>query len=243
MRTITLSLLAGAALAMSSNVATAQNGDDIIKKHIEATGGEKAWAKVNSIKLTGNMNIQGMEVPTSRTIVNNKGMRMDFSIMGMECYVIMTPDAGWMYMPVQPGMEEVKEMPKDQVKQAANKLNVRHSMLCDATQISKASYSGMDTLDKMPCYKVAVTSKDGDESTAYFDTKTYYLVRTEVKVKVKDDEEQEVAMSYSNFQKQPEGIVVPMTETNPMMGGDIVYKSIEINKPVAEDYFKPAKKK
>ncbi len=32
-----------------------------------------------------------------------------------------------------------------------------------------------------------MTDKDGKESTAFFDMATYYLLRTETKVKVQDD--------------------------------------------------------
>jgi len=235
MKRTVLSLLACSMLAIS---ATAQTGDDIIKKHIDAIGGEKAWSKINSIKLIGNMNMQGMEMPTSRTTVHNKGMRMDFSVMGSENYVILTPKEGWMYIPVQ-GMDKPKPMPENQVKLSQSKLDIRNIVIADKSIITKAEYAGMDTIDKVPCFKVNITEKSGDKQVSYFDATTYYLVRTEVKIKPDGGEEQEVAMTFGNFQRQPEGIVVAMTESSPM-GGDFVYKAVEINKPVSDDIFKPA---
>ena len=51
-------------------------------------------------------------------------------------------------------------------------------------------------------------------------------------------EEQEMATDFSNFKKQDIGVVVPMTMTT-QMGGDINFKTIEINKPVDEKVFTP----
>jgi outer membrane lipoprotein-sorting protein len=145
-----------------------------------------------------------------------------------------------MYVPIQPGMDKVKPMPAEMVKSGQGRLNLRHSCLADKSQIAKAAYVGIDTLDKVACYKVAITAKDGKNQTAYFDKSNYYLVRTDIKEKtMEDEEEKEISITYSNFKKQPEGIIIPLTESNPIMGGDLTYTSVEINKPVADDVFKP----
>jgi hypothetical protein len=39
--------------------------------------------------------------------------------------------------------------------------------------------AGTDTVDNVLCYKIEVTSKDGDVRVVYFDSKTYYLVRVD----------------------------------------------------------------
>lgn len=242
MKKYSLSFLTFVLLSASASNVIAQSGDEIIAKHIEAIGGEKNWNKITSMKQTGFMSMQGMEIPTGRTIVDKKGMRMEFSVMGMECYVILANKEGWMYMPIQPGMEKVTPIPEEQIKQSQGRLNIKHTFLADKSFISAAKYLGTDTLDNIACLKVAVSDKDGNDQTAYFDATNYYLVRSEIKVKSNDDE-QELAMTFSNFQKQPEGIVIPMTENNPQMGGDVLYKTIEINKPVSDEAFKPTEPK
>ena len=71
---------------------------------------------------------------------------------------------------------------------------------------------------------------------SYFDKTTYYLLRNETKLKV-DDQEQELATSFANYQKMPEGIVMPMSVT--AQGAEITFKTIEVNKPVDEKLFVP----
>ncbi|GAA4467484.1 hypothetical protein GCM10023093_23500 [Nemorincola caseinilytica] len=242
MKRTTISLAAALLFAASANVAIAQTGDEIITKHIDAIGGEKNWNNVKSMKMIGSTSIQGMEVGMDITIVDQKAMRTNISLMGMEGYVIMTDKEGWMYMPMQPGMDKVTPMPEEQVKSAKGNFSIKSAVMADRTKIAKATYSGKDTLDGVACHKVLVADKEGNEQTAYFDMSTYYLVRAERKVKQKE-EEQEVAISYSNFQKQPEGVVIAMTQSNPMLGGDITFKKVEINKPIPADYFQPSEPK
>ncbi|MBX2905641.1 MAG: hypothetical protein KF744_06350 [Taibaiella sp.] len=226
--------IAIAALVALSFTATAQNGDEIIKKHIDAIGGEANWNKVKSLKLTGTMNMQGMEIPMTRTVVDGKGVRIEFDVMGSSNYMIVTPNGGWSFMPIQ-GMDKPTAMPEEQVKQMAKQLTIKNTVLADRAQIGKAEYAGMDTLEKTPCYKVKITNKDGLSNTCYFDANNYYMVRVETRANV-NGEEQEVGMTFSNFQRQPEGVVLAMTETLPG-GMEQNHKSVEINKPVKDDLF------
>ena len=227
------------AIAISATGLTsafAQTGDEIIQKHIDAIGGTKNWNKIKSMKMVGSMNAQGMEINMTQTVVNEKGMRTDISLMGQNGFMIVTPTAGWMYMPFGGQQTKPEPMPEDQVKMQKGQLNYKNSQLADKAEITKSKLDGKDTVNDVACYKVNVTTKDGSEQSCYFDMKTYYMVRIEKKVKVKE-EETEVAVNYSNFMKQSEGIVMPMTMGTPQ--GDITFKTIEINKPVDDKIFTP----
>jgi len=238
MKAIKLTVLAATMFIAGMTTVKAQNADEIIQKHIDAIGGTSNWDKIKSMKRVGSMSMQGMEIGFTQTVVNDKGMRTDISAMGQNGYVILTPKEGWMYMPFQPGMDKVTPMPAEQIKAAQSQLNVKADQLLDKSAITKAEYVGKDTVNNIGCLKVKITDKDGNEQTAFFDASTYYIVHSERKVKVQD-EEQEVAINFSNFQKQPEGIVIPMTVTSPMGQGDINFKSVEINKTIDDSIFKP----
>lgn len=226
------------ATLLASVSSFAQSGDDIINKHIDAVGGEKKLNAVTTLKVSGKMNVQGMEFPTSRTLANDRGFRMDFSVMGQNCWMLMTPNGGWMYMPIQPGMSDVQEIPAEQVKNSKSRFTVKGSLMADKSIIKKATYVGTETIDNIPCHKVNITGLDGIDQVCYFDTKDYYLIRTEANMTA-GDEEQKMAINYGNFKKLPEGIVIPMKESNPIMGGDFIYTDVEVNKPIADDVFKP----
>ncbi len=235
MKVLKLSMVA-IAIAVTGCTAYAQTADEVIQKHIDAVGGCNAWDKIKSVKLTGSINQGGMELTMAQTIVNDKGSRTDISAMGQNGYMIITPTEGWMYMPFG-GQTKPEPIPMDQLKSQQDKLNFKNSQLVDKGHIAKSSLEGRDTINKTPCFKLKITDKDGSEQTCFIDAKTYYLVRTEMKMNLQGDE-QELSITYSDFKKQPEGITVPMTYGTAQ--GELKFKSIEINKTYSDGLFKPA---
>ncbi len=238
MKIVKLSMLSAMMLIAGFTTVKAQTADEIIQKHIDAIGGTDNWNKITSMKKVGTMTMQGMDLGYTEIIVNAKLYRTDFSVMGMNNYMILTPKEGWAYIPAQ-GMDKVTPVPAEQLKGAEEKMTTKLFMLADKSGIDKSEYVGRDTITNIPCFKVKITGKDGIVQTDYFDAATYYMVRTEMTMKVQDAE-QEVAMSFSDFKKQPEGIVIPMTMTSPLGVGDLTIKSVEINKPIADEAYKPS---
>jgi len=233
------SLAAAAIMLAGATTVNAQTGDEIIQKHIDAIGGN-AWNNVHTLKLNGALSVQGMEIGMSQTVQDNKGMRMDMTIMGNNCYTIITPTEGWMYMPMQPGLDKVTPMSAEDLKGSQYKLNVRGVQIADKAIIEKAEYLGKDSVNGAACYKVKVTEKGGGRKTAYFDTKTYFLVRSEDVIKM-HEQEQELSVDFSDFKKLPEGITLAMVWGTPQ--GDVTIKSVEVNKDYGPDVFKPTEPK
>ena len=225
------------AISLSSFAALrAQTVDEIMDKHLKAIGSKEAWESLKTMKLDGSMSVQGMDIGITQTMALGKAMRTDISVMGMNGYTIVTKTQGWMYMPFQ-GQTKVDTMKPDMVKMAQSQLDIGSKGMFDYKTIGKKTeFLGKDTLNKVVCYKIRFTDKDGNESVSYFDVNTYYILRTETKVK-QDEQEQEVAMGYDNYKKLDGGIVMPMTMSTPQ--GDINFKTIEINKPIADDVFVP----
>jgi hypothetical protein len=230
------------ATAFSFATVKAQTADEVITKHIEAIGGLENWKKVTSLVQTGTMAVQGMNIDVVNTIVHNKGSRQDINIMGMNNYVIITPTAGWSYMPVQQ-KTEVEPMTEEQVKQGQDALDIQGSLVDYKAKGHAVELLGKEDVDGTECFKLKVTKKDGGVETNFIDPKTYYIVKS-TQVKKADGQETEVSYSFSNFTKLPEGIVVPMGMTIPLGPGfnaDFTIAKVEVNKAIDESIFKPAK--
>ena len=230
------------ATALSFATVKAQTADEVITKHIEAIGGLENWKKVTSLVQTGTMAVQGMNIDVVNTIVHNKGSRQDINIMGMNNYVIITPTAGWSYMPVQQ-KTEVEPMTEEQVKQGQDALDIQGSLVDYKAKGHAVELLGKEDVDGTECFKLKVTKKDGGVETNFIDPKTYYIVKS-TQVKKADGQETEVSYSFSNFTKLPEGIVVPMGMTIPLGPGfnaDFTIAKVEVNKAIDESIFKPAK--
>jgi hypothetical protein len=215
----------------------AQTADEIVNKHIEAIGGTDAWKKVNSMVTTGTLKMQGAEIPISLTVLNGKGSRQDITVMGMPGYQIVTPTQGWKFMPFQ-GQKEVEPITADDLKEAQDELDVQGSLVDYKTKGHTVELLGTDDVDGVDAFKLKETLKSGKTQTIFIDPKTYYIIRVISKQKANGNEV-DVTTNVSNYQKLPEGIMVPLSIGLPF--GEMVISKVEINKPIDENIFKPSK--
>ena len=186
------------------------------------------------------MNAGGMEMPVTVTTLNGKASRMEFTINGMTNYTILTPTAGWMYFPIQ-GQTKPEALPEEMVKEQQDELDVMMDPLIDyKAKETKVVYLGKDDVEGTECHKLKVTLKNGKEETLFLDAGNFYCLRSVEKTKA-NGKEVESTTAFGNYQKLPEGIVFPMSiDSN---GGPLTLKTVEINKPVDENIFKPAEDK
>lgn len=217
--------------------AKAQTADEIINKHVEAIGGADAWKKVNSIKQEGNVKVQGADVSVTLTTLNGKGSRQDISLMGMNGFRIVTPAAGWNFMPFQ-GQTQVDPMTEEDLKEAQDDLDAQGKLIGYKEKGTTVELFGKDDVDGTECFKLVATTKVGTKETFYIDPKSSYIIKS-VAVQKANGQEMEVASMYSNYTKLPEGIVIPMSIMLPF--GEMNITKVEVNPAVDEGIFKPAK--
>lgn len=217
--------------------AQAQTADEIVSKHIEAIGGAENWKKVNSFNMEGTLTVQGsIQVDLKQTVLHQKGMRMDFAVMGMNAYQIMTPTAGWNYLPFQ-GMTKAEPMTEEEVKDAADDIDAQGSFLDYKAKGHSIELVGKEDVDGVEAYKVKMKQKGGKEQTFFFDPKTHYIIKM-ISKQTANGKEMEMTATFANYKKIPEGLVLPMNITRPE--GELVISKYEINKPVDESIFKPS---
>lgn len=215
-------------------IAKAQTADEIITKHIEAIGGADAWKKVNSVKMEGTMMVQGATVTMTQTVLHGKGNRQDISVMGMNGFLIVTPTSGWNFMPFN-GQTAPEAMTTEDVAEAQSDLDVQGNLVDYAAKGHTVEFLGKDDVEGTECYKLKVNLKSGKPETMYFDTKSYMLIRT-VAVQKANGQEMEVTTNFSNYEKLPEGILMPKSIGLPF--GEMNITKVTINGPVDESIFK-----
>ena len=226
---IALTLISG------SLTVQAQTADEIISKHIAAIGGEDKWKSLNTIKMTGSMSAQGMEMPLTLTQIHMKASRLDMTIMGTSNYQIVTDKEGWVYFPIQQ-QQKPEPMTADQLKVQQDQLDIQDELIDYKAKGSKVEYLGKDDMEGTEVHKIRLTKKEGKEKTLFFDAASYYILKEVDKVEV-DGKQEEVATVFANYLKLPEGIVFPMTIETPM--GTFNIQTVEINPKVDESIFKP----
>jgi hypothetical protein len=216
-------------------LAQAQTADEIVAKHIAAIGGADSWKKVNSMYQEGSMTVQGTDVAIAMTVLHKKGMRQNISLMGMTGYQIMTPTAGWNFMPFQ-GQQKPEAITADELKENVDELDTQGELIDYKTKGHTVEYLGKDDVEGTEAYKMRITQKSGKVKTFYIDPASNYIIRTVAKQKA-NGQEVEVTTDLSDYKKLPEGIVVPMSVKLPF--GQMKVTKVEVNKPVDENLFKP----
>ena len=88
------------ALVFTGFAVKAQTADEVIDKYIAAIGGKEKWKQIKSIKVEGQVEVQGLEIPFVVQSVNSKGTRMDAEFQGSKFIDITTPAAGWSQNPM-----------------------------------------------------------------------------------------------------------------------------------------------
>jgi hypothetical protein len=222
-------------LLIGSLFAQAQTADEIIDKHLAAIGGADSWKKINTVYQEGGLQVQGADVAINVTVVNGKGMRQNISVMGQTGYQIMTPTAGWNYMPFQ-GQQKPEAVTAEELKENVDELDTQGELVDYKAKGHSVEYLGKDDVEGTEAHKLRITQKGGKVKTIFVDPSTYYIIRTIAKQKA-NGQEVEVITDLSDYKKLPEGIVVPMSIKLPF--GQMKITKVELNKPVDEKIFKP----
>jgi len=218
--------------------AWAQSAEEIVAKHIDAIGGAENWKKVNSIRQEATLSVQGMDIPVVVTLVHNKGSKQEFTVMGMTGYTIITNEGGWSFNPMM-GQSKPEPMTNDMLKYGKDQLDAQGEFLNYKEKGHAIESLGKEDVDGTECFKIKLTRKSGTESVFFIDPKTFYPIRISSKV-VADGQVFESIINLSNYQKLPEGIVVPFTMENSQMPAPITMTKIIVNAPVDEVIFKVA---
>jgi hypothetical protein len=156
--------------------------------------------------------------------------------MGMTGYSIITSDGGWNFSPMA-GQTKPEPITADELKYGKDQLDLQGEFIDYKAKGHSLEVLAKEDVDGTECHVVKINRKSGTESVFYFDPKTFYMIRTKSKV-VANGQEVESVVNMSNFQKLPEGIVMPFTMENSAVPAPITVTKVVINGPVDEATFK-----
>jgi hypothetical protein len=219
-----------------SAMSFAQTADELVSKHISAIGGIENWKKVTSMRQEATLSVQGMDIPVVITAVHNKATKQEYTVMGMTGYSIITADGGWNFNPMQ-GQTKPQPITQDELKYGKDQLDLQGDFVDYKAKGHTIQLLDKEDVEGVECLKLKLVRKSGNESVFFFDPKTFYIVRTSSKISA-NGQEMESVVNLSNYQKLPEGIVVPHTIENSAIPAPITLTKIVINGKVDESVFK-----
>lgn len=216
----------------------AQTADEIINKYFDAVGGRDKIAQIKSVRMENTIEAMGGEGPSTITILNGKGYRIDSEINGNKITQVYTDKGGWAVNPFM-GSTTPQAVPEDVYKQNKERLDVGGPLFNYAAKGSKVVLDGREA----GAYKLKVTTVDSTEMELYIDSATYHLVKLTSSASMMG-QMMEITTTFSDFKKSDFGVVYPYT-TEISFGGqfDITskVKKLDINPEVDPAIFEMPK--
>ncbi|MFN3299783.1 MAG: hypothetical protein B7Y37_03000 [Sphingobacteriia bacterium 28-36-52] len=230
MKKILLSVLVVfAALASVS----AQTADEVINKYVAAIGGADKWSKIQSLKVEGQIEVQGLAIPFTMQAVHMKGMRVDAEFQGNKIIDITTPTKGWSQNPLM-GKSSLEAITADELKTKLDELDVQDEFVNYKEKGSTVEYLGKEEEEGTSYHKVKLTTKNGNEKTYYFDLTTNLIYKEETTVK-QQGQEMKQSVKYLDYKTLENGIKMAFKSDMGMMM--MVTNKVTINPTIDEAIF------
>ncbi len=226
----TLLLVSFAATAFT---AKSQTADEVIDKYITAIGGKENWKKINTMKMDGQVEVQGIEIPFTLQAVHGKGMRTDGEFQGNSFIDITTPTKGWSQNPMA-GKATLQPMSEDELKQKLDELDLQGPFIDYKEKGNTVEFLGKDEEDGNEYYKIKLTTKNNNETTYFFDTKTYLVYKQET-ISKQQGQDMKVVVKSLDYQTVDGGVKMPFKMDQGMMV--LVAKKYTLNGAIDEKIF------
>jgi hypothetical protein len=186
-------------------ISDAQSVDEIVNKHLIAMGGADKIAKLNSVKISAEVEFMNTKMPVTTTIVQNRGFRTETVVQGKMIIQAVGGGKGWMLNPLA-GQTNAVPLPETSVKPLVSQTD-----LTGLYNYKEKGYTltldGEEDLAGAQVYKITAVMKNGVKQVNYISKETFYILKVQASVPV-NGEEIKTENLQSNF-KQVDGVTFP----------------------------------
>ncbi|OSZ77441.1 hypothetical protein CAP36_13730 [Chitinophagaceae bacterium IBVUCB2] len=213
-----------------------QEVDQIVKKHVAAMGGQQKLDSLNTLTIEGTFRIEAYELPLKAYLYHNIGQRFDVTVLKTPGFIIVTPKNGWQYFPFQ-GMKEPQPMKAEETEIYLSSLDLQGPLFNYKEKGHAITYEGLEVEDDLVCYKLKIILKSGQQIRGFVDTVSNYLVKTIITISSNEKGQIISENMFGNFQKTPEGYIIPYALT--LGPGKMFIRKLTINSPLNSSVFDP----
>ena len=220
--------------------AFSQTAEELVAKNIEAKGGAEKIKAMNTIRMTGRVELPGAfnGVVTQENKRPNL-VRETFTLQGMTAVQAYDGTTGWQIQPFG-GKKDPELMGEDDVRDLLIDADFDGPLVNYKAKGNTVEFLGHDIVDGDDALRLKVTLKNGDIVYYYLDPDTFLEIRTERQEFVRGSVRENVADLGSY--KAVSGVMFPFSVSSgpkgdPTQVQSITYDKIEVNVPLAESEF------
>ena len=218
----------------------AQQVDDVVNSHINATGGKDNWDKARSIKMTGSVELgPNMSAPVTIMIKDRSKFRFEMEFQGMTMVQAFDGDSGWSVMPFM-GKTEPERMSEEEVRGVKEQVDFTGELFDYKSKGSTVELLGKEEMEGSETFKLKISKKNGDVKYLYIDSEKYIVLK-ETSVQKFEDKEIESVSIPSDF-RMINGLLFPFNMETRMdeeaaQGQSIKFEKIEVNPSLDNSLF------
>jgi len=218
--------------------ANAQTADDVIQKYSKAMGELAAFNAIKTMKTTGTITTQGVDLTLTSQIINGKAVRSDVQAMGQSVINSYKDGKGWKINPFA-GVTTITDMTPEELIDFKSQSMIANQLMDYKARGHKVELQGQEDVEGVKTYKIKLTNKDDNKVTTYFISVTDNTIVKSVSTRQLQGQDIEIETFYSDI-KDFNGLKFPMVRTQKMQGQvfqEIKIATIEFNVPIDEKIF------
>jgi hypothetical protein len=159
---------------------SAQKLEDIMKAHDKAMGGLEKWQKLKTIKRSGKLKRDGIELNYVEQIISEKTRRIEETVNGSANISVVSEGSGWK----QSGGGKASVMPAAEAKDAMKETVIMNELLDYKARGHAIELVGDDKSDGVFTHKIKLTKKNGEIDYYFIDPNTFLLSKIATKKKM-----------------------------------------------------------
>jgi len=214
----------------------------VIKKNIDARGGLQKIKAVKSVKASGKITQQGIEIPLTLQQKRPGKVRIDATFQGKSLVQAYDGETGWKIDPFQ-GSSEAEKMAGDDLKEAEEQADLDGPLVDYKQKGHTVELVGKEEMEGTAVFKLKVTLKNGDIRNVFLDAENYLELKVSAKRKTPGGEV-EIDQYVGNY-KPVSGVMFPFSIETKFRGqsvNQITIEKIETDVAIDDSIFKmPAK--
>lgn len=216
--------------------------EQIVERSIAASGGLQGWRAVNSMAMSGQIEVGGTKnatLPFTMTMKRPKKSRFEVRFEGQTAFQVYDGEQGWKVRPFL-GRDEVDPYTPAEAKQAFDAAELDGLLVDHAQRGTKIALAGAERVEGHGAYKLKLTLKDGTQRMMWIDGSTFLQVKVEGDPRKLDGRMHRVFVLLRDYRNE-NGLKVPHVIETAVEGGKQSHKMtierVSVNAPIEDSLF------
>jgi hypothetical protein len=226
------------AIFLSGIALHAQTVDEIIAKNVQAHGGMEKMKAVQSIRITGKLNVGSFRAGFMQENKRPDKVREEQIIQGLAAVQAYDGKTGWQVNPFG-GRRDAELMSQDDLKGLTIDADIDGPLVDYKEKGHKAELVGHDSVEGTDCYKIKLSLKNGDVRYYFLDTDSFLELKIETQSSIRGTVQ--YSETYFGDYEEVQGLFYSFAYESGAKGDTnrvkLAVDKVEINLPLGDSIF------